>query len=109
PWQTDGQRTRERDVEAVVGEIIELRRMGFRFILLSDDNFYPVTLGDLAQAERQGNSARLAFLQEVRQERFELMERLAELPDDLVFYTQITMEAAEDSEFLMAMNRARIR
>src|SRR5439155_7706777 len=39
---------------------------------------------------------------------FMLMARLAQLPDDLVFYTQITMEAAEDVEFLKAMKRARI-
>jgi hypothetical protein len=31
------------------------------------------------------------------------------LPDDLIFFTQITMEAAEDTEFLDAMRRARIR
>src|SRR4029450_7655837 len=40
---------------------------------------------------------------------FELMARLAELPDDLVFYTQITMESAEDPTFLKAMRRAKIR
>src|SRR4029079_1886510 len=40
--------------------------------------------------------------------RFALMAKLAELPDDLVFYTQITMEAAEDPEFLDAMKRAKI-
>ena len=37
------------------------------------------------------------------------MERLAKLPDDMVFFTQITMEAAEDPEFLDAMNRAHIK
>jgi radical SAM superfamily enzyme YgiQ (UPF0313 family) len=37
------------------------------------------------------------------------MAQLAQLPDDMVFYTQITMEAAEDPEFLAAMRRARIR
>jgi radical SAM superfamily enzyme YgiQ (UPF0313 family) len=37
------------------------------------------------------------------------MDQLAQLPDDLVFYTQITMEAAEDTEFLDAMRRAHIR
>jgi radical SAM superfamily enzyme YgiQ (UPF0313 family) len=31
------------------------------------------------------------------------------LPDDFVFYTQITMEAAEDPEFLDAMRKAHIR
>ena len=37
------------------------------------------------------------------------MEGLARLPDDMVFFTQITMEAAEDPAFLRAMARARIR
>jgi radical SAM superfamily enzyme YgiQ (UPF0313 family) len=108
-WRTDGQQPRQRTADAVVREIVELRRMGFRFILLSDDNFYPVTMEDLRLAKRQGNTARIETLNEIRRERFELMERLAKLPDDLVFYTQITMEAAEDPEFLNAMNRAKIR
>jgi radical SAM superfamily enzyme YgiQ (UPF0313 family) len=108
-WKTDGQQPRQRTADAVIREIVELRRRGFRFILLSDDNFYPVTLEDVRLAERQGNTARLAMLAEIRRERFELMERLAKLPDDLVFYTQITMEAAEDPEFLIAMHKARIR
>ena len=43
------------------------------------------------------------------QERFELMAQLAQLPDDMVFFTQITMEAAEDPAFLDAMRKARIR
>src|SRR3712207_8579686 len=37
-----------------------------------------------------------------------LFRSLAELPQDMVFFTQITMEAAEDPEFLVAMRRARI-
>jgi hypothetical protein len=95
-WKTDGQQPRQRTADAVIREIVELRRMGFRFILLSDDNFYPVTVEDLRLAERQGNVARLESLHEIRRERFELMDKLAKLPNDLVFYTQITMEAAED-------------
>jgi radical SAM superfamily enzyme YgiQ (UPF0313 family) len=108
-WRTDGQQPRQRTADAVVQEVVELRRKGFRFILLSDDNFYPVTMEDLRLAERQGNRERVEELLEIRRERFELMDRLARLPDDLVFYTQITMEAAEDPEFLKAMNRAKIR
>jgi hypothetical protein len=88
---------------------VELRRKGFRFVILSDDNFYPVTLDDLATADRRADKTHLHELQAIRAERFELMERLAQLPDDLVFYTQITMEAAEDAEFLEAMKKARIR
>jgi hypothetical protein len=37
------------------------------------------------------------------------MARLEQLPDDMVSYTQITMEAAEDPAFLAAMRRAHIR
>ena len=37
------------------------------------------------------------------------MARLAQLPDDMVFFTQITMEAAEDTEFLDAMKAAHIK
>jgi len=98
-----------RRVDAVINEIVALRRLGFRFIALADDNFYPVPLSDLAAARRRADPARLHELEALRQERFELMDRLAALPDDLIFYTQITMEAAEDPEFLEAMRRAHIR
>ena len=108
-WRTDGQKPRQRHVDRVVQEVVELRRLGFRFIALADDNFYPVTFEDLAQARRRADPARLVELQALRDERFELMAALEQLPDDLVFYTQITMEAAEDPEFLSAMRRARIR
>ena len=108
-WRTDGQKPRQRAVDSVIAEIIELRRHGFRFVALADDNFYPVTLADLAMAERQGNVARLEQLQRLRAERFELMARLAKLPADMVFFTQITMEAAEDGAFLDAMRRANIK
>jgi tRNA A37 methylthiotransferase MiaB len=107
-WRTDGQDPRTSPVESVVREVVELRRMGFRFIALADDNFYPVTLNDLAAAARRSDPASLSRLKAIRDERFELMDRLARLPDDLVFFTQITMEAAEDPAFLEAMRRARI-
>ena len=108
-WRTDGQKPRQRHVAAVVREIVELRRKGFRFIALADDNFYPVTLDDLAAADRRADKAQFAQLTALRQERFELMAELERLPEDMVFFTQITMEAAEDPEFLAAMHRARIR
>ena len=108
-WRTDGQEPRARGVDRVVREVVELRRLGFRFIALADDNFYPVTLDDLAAAKRRSDQTRFHELTEIRQERFDLMAELARLPDDLVFYTQITMEAAEDPSFLEAMHHARIR
>ena len=93
----------------MVDEIVELRRKGFRFVVLADDNFYPVTLTDLRLAREQKNEARLKELEQIRGDRFTLMEELARLPGDMVFYTQITMEAAEDGEYLDAMRRANIK
>jgi radical SAM superfamily enzyme YgiQ (UPF0313 family) len=108
-WRTDGQQPRQRSTDAVISEIVQLRRLGYRFIALADDNFYPVTLTDIALAERQGNAQKVAELKGLRAERFELMERLAELPEDMILFTQITMEAAEDPAFLDAMRNARIK
>jgi len=107
-WRTDGQQPRQRSADMVLPEIVQLRRMGYRFIALADDNFYPVTLTDIALARRQNNEQRVAELLALRADRFELMERLAQLPSDMVFFTQITMEAAEDPEFLDAMHKAHI-
>jgi len=108
-WKTDGQQPRQRAYQSVIDEIVDLRRMGFRFIALADDNFYPVTLTDLRLAREQNNAPKLAELNAIRDERFQLMEELAKLPKDMVFYTQITMEAGEDGAFLDAMRMANIK
>ena len=108
-WKTDGQRPRQRASNAVIEEIVQLRRLGFRYVLLADDNFYPVTLTDLELASRQGNTDRLEELKALREERFDLMARLALLPADMIFFTQITMEAAENPSFLEAMRKANIK
>ena len=108
-WRTDGQQPRQRSSDAVIEEIVQLRRLGYRFIALADDNFYPVTLGDIALAEKQNNADRLAELRRLRADRFEFMDRLAKLPPDTILFTQITMEAAEDPTFLDAMRKARIK
>ena len=109
-WRTDGQEPRQSAVDSVIGEAVELRRRGFRFIALADDNFYPVSLADLAQAKRRTDDGHhLRELEAIRAERFLLMEKLSHLPNDMVFYTQITMEAAEDPAFLEAMVKARIK
>jgi radical SAM superfamily enzyme YgiQ (UPF0313 family) len=108
-WRTDGQKPRQRGSDVVIEEIVQLRRLGFRFIALADDNFYPVTLTDIQLAQKQGNAHRIEELQAIRSERFELMEKLAALPHDMVFFTQITMEAGEDIQFLDAMRKARIK
>jgi radical SAM family protein len=108
-WRTDGQRARQRHVDRVLDEIVDLRRRGFRFIALADDNFYPVTMEDLRMASRRHDPSHLEELKATRAERFELMAGLERLPPDTVFFTQITMEAAEDPEFLDAMRRAHIK
>jgi radical SAM superfamily enzyme YgiQ (UPF0313 family) len=77
--------------------------------VLADDNFYPVAMNDLAMARRREDKTALHELEAIRRERFELMERMADLPDDMVFMTQITMEAAEDTDFLDAMRKAHIK
>ena len=108
-WRTDGQQPRQRTPASVIQEIVELRQLGYRFIALADDNFYPVTVTDIKLARRQKNWTRVAELEAMRAERFALMEGLAQLPGDMIFFTQITMEAAEDPSFLEAMRRAHIK
>jgi radical SAM superfamily enzyme YgiQ (UPF0313 family) len=108
-WKTDGQKPRQRRFQSVVDEIVALRRIGFRYIALADDNFYPVSLNDLRLAREQNNTAKVEELTAIRAERFQLMEELAKLPKDMVFYTQMTMEAGEDVVFLDAMKRANIK
>jgi radical SAM superfamily enzyme YgiQ (UPF0313 family) len=108
-WRTDGQKPRQRQFQSVIDEIVNLRRIGFRFIALADDNFYPVTLTDLRLAREHNNTAKLEELTAIRTERFQLMEELSKLPKDMVFFTQITMEAGEDGEYLDAMRRANIK
>jgi radical SAM superfamily enzyme YgiQ (UPF0313 family) len=108
-WRTDGQKPRQRNFESVIDEIVDLRRRGFRFIALADDNFYPVTLTDLRLAREQNNLERVESLLQTRNERFALMAELAKLPKEMVFFTQITMESAEDPEYLDAMRKANIK
>ncbi len=108
-WRTDGQKPRQRRFQSVIDEIVNLRRIGFKFIALADDNFYPVTLTDLRLAREQNNTAKVEELTAIRIERFQLMEELAKLPKDMVFFTQITMEAGEDGEYLDAMRKANIK
>jgi radical SAM superfamily enzyme YgiQ (UPF0313 family) len=108
-WRTDGQKPRVRSSDALIEEMVNLRRLGFRFITLADDNFYPVTLNDLRMADRRADKSTYHRLKGIRDERFELMAQMAKLPSDMNFFTQITMEAAEDPEYLEAMRKARIR
>ena len=68
-----------------------------------------MTLTDIELARRQKNIPRIEELSAIRAERLNLMRRLAQLPSDTIFFTQITMEAAEDPTFLDAMREANIK
>ncbi len=108
-WRTDGQLPRQRPVDPVVEEVVALRRMGYRFIALADDNFYPVSKHDLERASSREDKTQYNRLLSLRRERFDLMERLSRISKDIIYFTQITMEAAEDEEFLQAMKSAHIK
>jgi len=108
-WRTDGQMPRQRPVDDVIQEIVALRRIGYRFIALADDNFYSVSLQDLEKADRSKDKSHYNRLLSLRRERFHLMEQMARIGGDLICFTQITMEAAEDEEFLQAMQAANIK
>ena len=65
--------------------------------MFADDNFYPYTLEDIAQKHSPELSQRAKG---GREERLQLLDRLArEVPGDMHFCTQITMEVADDPEF----------
>ncbi len=105
-WVQDGRLPRVRANDAILAELKELYRAGFRLVMFADDNFYPYTLDDIANAPNDKERRRL---EEGMAGRFELLERLAEeIPSDMFFCTQITMEVADDPEFLAGMKRARI-
>src|SRR5581483_1003368 len=105
-WVQDGRVPRVRATDAILEELHYLYRAGFRLVMFADDNFYPYTLADI-EASRTPEARRR--VEQGYQDRLELLDRLAtELPDDMHFCTQITMEVADDPQFLAAMKRARI-
>ncbi len=105
-WVQDGQVPRVRANDAIIHEAQYLHRAGFRLVMFADDNFYPYTRDDIANARTPEERRQL---QAGLDQRFELLERLAtEVPKDMFFCTQITMEVADDPEYLAAMQKARI-
>src|SRR3954467_8271999 len=59
-WRTDGQKPRQRAVDTVIGEIVELRRRGFRFVALAGDHSHPAPPPALARARRRLGGGRAA-------------------------------------------------
>jgi len=105
-WVQDGRVPRVRATDRIIEELQYLYDAGFRLVMFADDNFYPYALADI-QNSRTPDARRQA--EEGYAERLDLLRRLAvELPGDMHFCTQITMEVADDPEYLAAMKRARI-
>lgn len=105
-WVVDGRKPRLRNHDLIIQELRYLFNRGFRLVMLADDNFYPFTLQDIQQAK---SSEQRQALEEGRAERFALMKRLSEeVPKEMAFHTQITMEVGDDPEYLAAMKKARI-
>lgn len=105
-WVQDGRVPRLRANDAILQELKALYRSGFRLVMFADDNFYPYTLHDIRNARSDEERTQL---QAGQQQRYELMDRLGrEIPKDMHFFTQITMEVADDLDYMRAMKRGRI-
>lgn len=105
-WVQDGRVPRVRANDAIIQEAQYLYRAGFRLVMFADDNFYPYTREDIASAR---TAEQRKSLEAGLEQRFDLLNRLAtEIPKDMFFCTQITMEVADDPEYLAAMKRARV-
>ena len=103
-WIQDGQVPRLRTNDGIIQEVQELYRAGFRLVMFSDDNFYPYSREDIANAR---NAEQRKGLEAGLEQRFDLLRRLEkEVPNDMFFCTQITMEVADDPEYLSAMKKA---
>lgn len=103
-WVQDGQVPRVRTNDAIIEELKYLYRAGFRAVLFADDNFYPYTLDDIENARTEEDRE---TLEAGYRGRMELLQRLQdEIPDDMKFVTQITMEVADDPDYMHAMREA---
>lgn len=92
-WRTDGQKPRQRRFQSVIDEIVNLRRLGFRFIALADDNFYPITLTDLRLTKEQNNLAKLEELNAIRAEHSPRSHRW---PDDAPVHATAARQGSGD-------------
>jgi len=99
-WVTEGRKPRQRSTDRIIAEVNELSRLGFRVIILADDNFNPATQGRIA---RETNRTVRKMLEQNREERlrfFESYDRgVAVKP---AAFTQMTSEIVSDPEYLKA-------
>ena len=106
-WVQDGRVPRLRTNDAILLEVRQLYRAGFRLVFFADDNFYPYSRQDIANAR---DAQHKRDLEAGLEQRFDLLNRLGdEVPHDMFFCTQITMEVADDPEYMAAMKRAHVK
>ncbi len=106
-WVQDGRVPRLRTNDAILLEVRQLYRAGFRLVFFADDNFYPYSRQDIADAR---DAQHKRDLEAGLEQRFDLLNRLGdEVPHDMYFCTQITMEVADDPEYMAAMKRAHVK
>lgn len=107
-WVTEGRRPRQRLTDNIIEEANELYAMGFRYILLADDNFNPATLGRIARETSPQTRQELERLREDRLRFFDEYDR--RVPKNLFAFTQMTSEIVSDDEYLTAVHqKARVR
>jgi radical SAM superfamily enzyme YgiQ (UPF0313 family) len=107
-WVTDGRRPRQRLSEKIIEEANELYDRGFRYVIFADDNFNPATLGRIA---REPSPQKRRELEQIREERLRFFDEYdRSVPKNLFAFTQMTVEAATDPQYLSAMyEKMRIR
>jgi radical SAM superfamily enzyme YgiQ (UPF0313 family) len=107
-WVSDGRKPRQRLAEKVIEEVNELYGLGYRVILLADDNFAPATLGRIA---REPSAQKRKELEQIRDERLRFFDEYdRRVPKDIYAFSQITSEIASDEEYLSALvKKMRIR
>src|ERR1039457_1664285 len=107
-WVTDGRQARLRLTDKIIEEANELYNKGFRYIIFADDNFNPATLGRIA---REPSAQKRKELERIREERLKFFDEYdRSVPKNLYAFTQMTVEATSDPEYLSAMyKKMRIR
>ena len=107
-WVTDGRQARLRLTDKIIEEANELYNKGFRYIIFADDNFNPSTLGRIA---REPSAQKRKELERIREERLKFFDEYdRSVPKNLYGFTQMTVEATSDPEYLAALyEKMRIR
>ena len=105
---TDGRQPRLRMTDKIIEEANELYNKGYRYIIFADDNFNPSTLGRIA---REPSPQKRKELERIREERLKFFDEYDKaVPKNLYGFTQMTVEATSDPEYLAAMHdKMRIR